>query len=306
MPVLGLIFLRHADNRFKAYLPEIEAHPGPMPTGSGVKALIKLGLSGQGRHLPARGRALRRIAGLPRGAKLAEAIDAAMDAIEAEYTVLEGALPHGLCGLRAGPAGRPGQDLRPPALKIRHRRRVRAHLRILPQQVRHERRAGGGEFFTPPSLVRLIVNVIEPDHGTVLDPACGSAGMFVQTGHFIEDVRHARAPARRHLPRPGEERHQHQAGAHEPGGARAGRQHPPGQHLLRRDRAPDRPVRFRHGQPPFNVDGVTEEVGKSNRRQKQAAREGGRLPFGLPGTNAKTKAQSPTPTVSGFSISTPT
>lgn len=49
----------------------------------------------------------------------------------------------------------------------------------------------GGEFFTPPPLVHMIVNVIEPDHGLVLDPAYGSAGMFVQTGHFIEDVRHA-------------------------------------------------------------------------------------------------------------------
>lgn len=37
--------------------------------------------------------------------------------------------------------------------------------------------------------MRLIVNTIEPDHGVVLDPACGSAGMFVQTGHFIEEVR---------------------------------------------------------------------------------------------------------------------
>src|SRR6266852_8569489 len=43
-----------------------------------------------------------------------------------------------------------------------------------------------GEFFTPVSLVQMIVNVIEPDHGTVLDPACGSGGMFVQTSHFIE------------------------------------------------------------------------------------------------------------------------
>jgi type I restriction enzyme M protein len=43
-----------------------------------------------------------------------------------------------------------------------------------------------GEFFTPPSLVQTIVNVIEPDHGVVLDPATGSAGMFVQTSHFIE------------------------------------------------------------------------------------------------------------------------
>jgi type I restriction enzyme M protein len=43
-----------------------------------------------------------------------------------------------------------------------------------------------GEFFTPPSLVQTIVNVIEPDHGIVFDPACGSGGMFVQTSHFIE------------------------------------------------------------------------------------------------------------------------
>src|SRR5437667_3706096 len=44
-----------------------------------------------------------------------------------------------------------------------------------------------GEFFTPPSLVQTIVNVIEPDHGIVFDPAAGSGGMFVQTGHFLQD-----------------------------------------------------------------------------------------------------------------------
>ncbi len=43
-----------------------------------------------------------------------------------------------------------------------------------------------GEFFTPVSLVSTIVNVIEPDHGIVFDPACGSGGMFVQTSHFLE------------------------------------------------------------------------------------------------------------------------
>jgi hypothetical protein len=43
-----------------------------------------------------------------------------------------------------------------------------------------------GEFFTPPSLVQTTVNVIEPEHGTVLDPSCGSGGMFVQSSHFIE------------------------------------------------------------------------------------------------------------------------
>jgi hypothetical protein len=43
-----------------------------------------------------------------------------------------------------------------------------------------------GEFFTPPAVVQTIVNVIEPDHGIILDPACGSGGMFVQSSHFIE------------------------------------------------------------------------------------------------------------------------
>ena len=43
-----------------------------------------------------------------------------------------------------------------------------------------------GVFFTPKSLVRMIVNIIEPKHGTVLDPACGSGGMFVSSADFIE------------------------------------------------------------------------------------------------------------------------
>jgi type I restriction enzyme M protein len=45
---------------------------------------------------------------------------------------------------------------------------------------------GGGEFFTPRSVVRLMVEIIEPHNGTVFDPACGSGGMFVQSAKFIE------------------------------------------------------------------------------------------------------------------------
>lgn len=52
----------------------------------------------------------------------------------------------------------------------------------------------GGEFFTPHSIVRLIVEVMEPFHGRVLDPACGSAGMFVQCATFV--ARHAGSPSR--------------------------------------------------------------------------------------------------------------
>ena len=45
----------------------------------------------------------------------------------------------------------------------------------------------GGEFFTPTSLVKLIVEVIEPYHGRIFDPACGSGGMFVQSARFVEN-----------------------------------------------------------------------------------------------------------------------
>jgi type I restriction enzyme M protein len=50
----------------------------------------------------------------------------------------------------------------------------------------------GGEFFTPTSLVRLIVEILEPNHGSILDPACGSGGMFVQSAKFVE--RHSGNP----------------------------------------------------------------------------------------------------------------
>lgn len=45
---------------------------------------------------------------------------------------------------------------------------------------------GGGEFFTPRRVVRLMVEIVEPYDGTVFDPACGSGGMFVQSAHFIK------------------------------------------------------------------------------------------------------------------------
>jgi type I restriction enzyme M protein len=44
----------------------------------------------------------------------------------------------------------------------------------------------GGEFFTPISLLQMIVNIIEPTNGKILDPACGSGGMFVQSAHLVE------------------------------------------------------------------------------------------------------------------------
>ena len=52
---------------------------------------------------------------------------------------------------------------------------------------------GGGEFYTPSSIVRLLAEVIEPFHGRILDPACGSGGMFVQSARFVAE--HQKNPA---------------------------------------------------------------------------------------------------------------
>jgi type I restriction enzyme M protein len=184
MPVLGLIFLRHADNRFKAYLPDILAGiPAKMPVAP-REELIKTEFQGKAAiYLPESAR-FDAIASLPKGADVGQAIEAAMDAIEAEYTVLEGALPRGYQAFEP--------DLLADLVKIFDRSSLKTATgdvfgRIYEYFLNKFAMTGaqeGGEFFTPPSLVRMIVNVIQPDHGIVFDPACGSAGMFVQTGHF--------------------------------------------------------------------------------------------------------------------------
>jgi len=71
-------------------------------------------------------------------------------------------------------------------------------LRVIPSDVFYEYFLGqfamaegqsGGEFYTPMSIVKLIVNIIEPYEGRILDPACGSGGMFVQSARFVDEHR---------------------------------------------------------------------------------------------------------------------
>jgi type I restriction enzyme M protein len=146
----------------------------------------------------------------------------------------------------------------------------------------------GGEVFTPPSLVRMVVNVIEPDHGIVLDPACGSAGMFVQTGHFIEEVRHQNTHdiditfygqekadlnsklARMNLAVHGLE-----------GKIRIGNTFYEDHHQL------VCLCDYVMANPPFNVDGVQVAKIKSQVGENQSVR----LPFGLPGVTGKSKGK---------------
>ncbi|SDI01230.1 class I SAM-dependent DNA methyltransferase [Variovorax sp. OV700] len=294
MPVLGLIFLRHATTRFHALLPDVEKAVPARATGALREDRIKLGFQGKAAiYLPETAR-YDYLAALPAGTNVGEAIRDAMIAIEDSVTdqkgqkLLEGALPKDYLGLE--------QDLLAELLKIFNRPALQTATgdvfgRIYEYFLNQFAQSGaqeGGEFFTPPSLVRMIVNVIEPDHGVVLDPACGSAGMFVQTGHFIEEVRHKSTNdvditfygqekadlnsklARMNLAVHGLE-----------GNIRIGNTFYEDHHQLLG--ACD----FVMANPPFNVDGVQVAKVKNQVCEKQT----GRLPFGLPGVATKTKGK---------------
>jgi len=285
MPVLGLIFLRHAENRFKAYLPEIEADIPPQVPASHREELIKLGFAGKAAiYLPKAAR-FEVLASLPQGANVGEFIDTAMEVIEAEYEVLKGALPRGYTAFEPG--------LLADLVKIFDRPAIKAATgdvfgRIYEYFLNKFAMSGaqeGGEFFTPPSLVRMIVNVIEPDHGLVLDPACGSAGMFVQTGHFIEAVRHQQANDT--VTFHGQEK----SGTNTKlarmnlvvHGLDASNIHKGNTFYDQIDPLIGQ-CDFVMANPPFNVDSV------ETKKVESQVGETGRLPFGLPGLNAKTGA----------------
>ncbi|MGV8829330.1 MAG: N-6 DNA methylase [Breznakibacter sp.] len=185
MPVLGLIFLRHAYNRFQKVKVEIEKNLPSHPQ-RGKRPVTKKDFEEQtAMFLPEKSQ-FEYLVSLPEGEDVGEAIDNAMKFIEDEYDGLKGVLPKNYTIF--------SQDLLRELLRIFNKevlQKAEGDLfgKIYEYFLNKFAMTGaqeGGEFFTPMSLVQTIVNVIEPDHGTVFDPACGSAGMFVQTGYFIE------------------------------------------------------------------------------------------------------------------------
>jgi type I restriction enzyme M protein len=186
MPVLGVIFLRHAANRFDAATRQIEADQasGKMPKRK-VQPIDFL--SRRALWLPETARYdwIMQQAAVS-GSDLPRLVTDAMTAIEAAFEPLTGVLPKDY------------SIFEPKVLEdlMRHFNSERIKqatgdvfgriyeyfLAKFSIQKAHD----NGEFFTPSSLVQTIVNVIEPDHGIVADVASGSGGMFVQSSHFIE------------------------------------------------------------------------------------------------------------------------
>lgn len=185
MPVMGLIFLRHAYSRYLAVKPEIEAS---LPSRGGVtRPLTKEDFSSKSAIFLQETAQFDHLVNLTDADDRAQAIIDAMEAIEADYDTLKGVLPKSeyqeLDNEVLGSLLRTFND---PALKKAtgdiFGRIYEYFLTEFANQSAHD----GGEFFTPVSLVQMIVNFIEPDHGSVIDPACGSGGMFVQSAHFME------------------------------------------------------------------------------------------------------------------------
>jgi type I restriction enzyme M protein len=188
LPVMGLIFLRHAYSRFLRVKSEIEAN---LPTRGGKKReLTKEDFSRKGAIFLRDKAQFDYLVDRPDGEDRAKAIIDAMTSIEEDYQSLNGTLPKNeYQELDNDVLGRLLRIFNDPALKQANGdifgRIYEYFLTGFADLKAHD----GGEFFTPVSLVQMIVNVIEPDHGTVLDPACGSGGMFVQSAHFIENLK---------------------------------------------------------------------------------------------------------------------
>ncbi|MGE5281680.1 MAG: type I restriction-modification system subunit M [Chloroflexota bacterium] len=184
-PVLGLIFLRFADARFEAARERVEAKGSSRrkvgPSDYQAEGLIYL--APQARY--------GALLDLPEGSDLGKAVNEAMRLVEKDNPELKGILPRGYTAI-------PNDTI---ASLLRHISSYTKDLEgdafgliyeyFLAKFALAEGQ-GAGEFFTPMSIVRLIVEIIEPFHGRIFDPACGSGGMFVHSAHFVE--RHRRSP----------------------------------------------------------------------------------------------------------------
>lgn len=184
MPVLGLIFLRYAYSRFKFVEADI-LKDRPMRNGRVLPVEPEDFKTKSAIFLPEKAR-YDYLLNLPDDEDMGQAINNAMELIEGQSAQLKGILPKNYTILK--------NDL------------LRELLRIFNNSAFNEMKddvigriyeyflnkfapsvaSDDGVFFTPKSLVRMIVNIIEPSHGTVLDPACGSGGMFVSSADFIE------------------------------------------------------------------------------------------------------------------------
>jgi type I restriction enzyme M protein len=277
MPVLGLIFLRYAYSRFKYVEAEI-LKDRPVRNGRVLPVESSDFKQKSAIFLPEKAR-YDYLLNLPDDADCGKAVNEAMELIEAESTQLKGILPKTYTSFR--------NDLLKELLRIFNNSALneinddilgRIYEYFL-NKFASAIASDDGVFFTPKSLVKMIVNIIEPTHGIVLDPACGSGGMFVSSSDFVnaEGIN-----ANSVMTFYGQEKVEFNAKLCIMNMAVHG--------LNAKIKSGDEANSFYHdahnlegrcdyvmANPPFNVDKVKAE----------STQNAGRLPFGLPGVNQK-------------------
>lgn len=179
VPVLGLIFLRYADHRFTLAEKEFTGK------GTGRRAIGKEDYQAKGvMFLPPQARFSHLLA-LPEGENIGKAINDAMKAVESENEDLKGVLPKSYTKIENSTLVSLLRNFSAIPVDAEGDTFGKIYEYFLGNFARAEGQKGG-EFFTPTSLVKLIVQIIEPYHGRIFDPACGSGGMFVQSADFIK------------------------------------------------------------------------------------------------------------------------
>lgn len=187
-PVLGLIFLRYADHKFTEAEKEITKK---QPAGSRRK-IGKADYQSRGvMFLPDEAR-YSYLLNLPEGRNIGKAVNEAMKAIEAENDELKGVLPQTYTRFENDVLVALLKQFSNIPMDMEGDVFGKIYEYFLGKFAASEGKKGG-EFFTPTSIVKLIVDVIEPFHGRIYDPACGSGGMFVQSAKFVE--RHKKRPS---------------------------------------------------------------------------------------------------------------
>ena len=197
MPVLGLIFLRYAYSRFKLVEQEI-LKDRPMRGGRVLpveqsdfaeKSALFLPKEAQYNYLvnlpaniPEQG--LTGIEGNPLNS-LGEVVNNAMELVEQQSEQLQGVLPKDYTIFSDELLGELLRIFNNDALDDVGGDVIGRIYEYFLNKFAKNVAQDDGVFFTPKSLVKMIVNVLEPAHGVLLDPACGSGGMFVQTGDFV-------------------------------------------------------------------------------------------------------------------------
>ena len=180
VPVLGLIFLRYADHKFTIARKELAGK------STGRRPVGKTDYQARGvLYLPEASR-FSKLLNLPEGADIGKAINEAMRAIEAENEELRDILPRTYNHLDNSTLVELLKTFNSVPMDIEGDAFGKIYEYFLGKFAMSEGQKGG-EFFTPTSIVKLIVEVIEPYHGRIFDPACGSGGMFVQSARFVEN-----------------------------------------------------------------------------------------------------------------------